>query len=362
MPGPVRSSYRAINHLPEIVFDLLTNEEYGVGGIVGRRGVDEGELSRTTRYCQAMGFYWEGVIKDKVNVRQWIFEQAGYILCDFCIQGGKFFLRPSFPIQKNHRIHSRPRRYAADTRPVTIQALFTDGNVRDAKVSFLPPEERQMFKAEVIYRLEEPNGFSKLMSKTIRLKKRPEIGPGGGRDDDPLERFDMSAFCSSEEHAETFARYALRLRQLVTHTVQFQSTPESCRDLKPGDYVRYISTVTHLDRFATGSIGWGGAVQCHRDPKKLNGKRIMYWKVGKNDGVREAKLRVDDNMHCKDSVLYSSVFAVADDETRSRIYKVETIQYGEEGLVDLTLTEAPVDSKLRLLVLDWRDDDFYEYN
>ena len=57
-----------------------------------------------------------------------------------------------------------------------------------------------------------------------------------------------------------------------------------------------------------------------------------------------------------------SVFAVADDETRSRIYKVETIQYGEEGLVDLTLTEAPVDSKLRLLVLDWRDDDFYEYN
>ena len=75
-----------------------------------------------------------------------------------------------------------------------------------------------------------------------------------------------------------------------------------------------ISTVTHLDRFATGSIGWGGAVQCHRDPEKLNGKRIMYWKVGRNDGVREATLRVDDNMHCRDSVLYSSVFAVADDE------------------------------------------------
>ena len=75
--------------------------------------------------------------------------------------------------------------------------------------SFLPPEERQMFKAEVIYRLEEPNGFSKLMSKTIRTgKKNPAIGPGDGRDDDPLERFDMSGFCSSEQHAETFARYA----------------------------------------------------------------------------------------------------------------------------------------------------------
>ena len=153
----------------------MTNEEYGVGGIVGRRGVDEGELSRTAQLLPSKNrFFWEGVIKDKVNVRQWIFEQAGYILCDFCIQGGKFFLRPSFPVsQEINRIHSSPRRYAADTRPVTIQALFTDGNVRDAKVSFLPPEERQMFKAEVIYRLEEPNGFSKLMSKTIRLKKRP---------------------------------------------------------------------------------------------------------------------------------------------------------------------------------------------
>ena len=45
-------------------------------------GIDEGEMSRTTRYCEANKFYWSGVIKDKVNIRQWIFEQAGYILCD----------------------------------------------------------------------------------------------------------------------------------------------------------------------------------------------------------------------------------------------------------------------------------------
>ena len=51
------SSYRAINTLPEVVFDLLSNPEYGVGGIVGRRGVDEGEMSRTAQYCQKNGFF-----------------------------------------------------------------------------------------------------------------------------------------------------------------------------------------------------------------------------------------------------------------------------------------------------------------
>ena len=357
-----RTRYRAINQLPEIIYDLLTNTEYGVGGIVGKRGVDEDQLARTTRYCQAMGFYWDGVIKDRVNIRQWIFEQAGYILCDFCIEGGKFFIRPAFPLQKNHKPHSKGRRYKDDTVPVTVKALFTDGNVRDAKVSFLPPEERQMFKAEVLYRDEEINGFSKVMSKTIRLKNKPTIGEQGGRDDDPLERFDMTAFCSSEKHAETFARYALRNRQLITHTVQFQSTPESCRNLAPGDYVRYVSTVTHLDRFATGSIGWGGSIQCHVPAKKLEGKRIMWWKVGDGKGVRTGTLRVREDGHAKNSEMYSSVFTLVNDETKSRIYKVETIQYSDEGLVDLTLTEAPTDKNRRLLVLDWRDSDFYEYN
>ena len=94
--------------------------------------------------------------------------------------------------------------------------------------------------------------------------------------------------------------------------------------------------------------------------ENMNGKRIMYWKVGTEDGVREAVLKVDGNGFCKDVALHNSVFALAQDDTRSRVYKVETLQYSDEGLVELTLTEAPVDSNLKLLVLDWRDEDRYE--
>ena len=357
------SSYGTISYLPEIIFDLLQNPEYGLGGIIGRRGVDEGEMSRTTRYCRANDFFWDGVIKDRVNIRQWIFEQAAYIMCDFCIQGGKFFIKPSFPVHSDYRIHNNSAMRKEHTRPVEIKALFTDGNVRDARVTFLPPEERQMFTAQVIYREEDPNGFPQLRNKTIRLVKKPVVGPEtGGRDDDPIERFDMSAFCHTESHAEKFARYALRVRQLVTHSVTFQSTPESCRNLAPGDYVRYISTVTHMDRFATGTISNTGTVQSHLKPEELKGKRIMFWRIGSDEGIRETTLNIGENGLCNNDGHKNSVFVLLDSQTKNKVYKVESLQYSDDGLVELTLNEAPVDTNNRLKTLDWRDNDFFEYD
>ena len=112
----------------------------------------------------------DGVIKDRVNIRQWIFEQAAYIMCDFCIQGGKFFIKPSFlstaitdPQQQQHA-KGRPL-------PVEIKALFTDGNVRNARMTFLPPEERQMFTAQVIYRAKKLTASPSSGTKLSALSK-----------------------------------------------------------------------------------------------------------------------------------------------------------------------------------------------
>ena len=58
----------------------------------------------------------------------------------------------------------------------------------------------------------------------------------------------------------------------------------------------------------------------------------------------------------------TAFFTIVNDDTRSRIYKVESIAYADDGLVELTLTETPVDEDRKLLVLDWRDEDFYSYN
>ena len=117
---------------------------------------------------------------------------------------------------------------------------------------FLPPEERQMFKAEVIYRLEGTNGFPKTVSKTIRLKKNQESDPAA-RDDDPAGAFRHVRFCTAKNTPQPLPVMPDVFANWSPTASSSRSTPESCRNLKPGDYVRYISQSTHLHRFATAA-------------------------------------------------------------------------------------------------------------
>ena len=63
-----------------MAYDLLINTDYGVGEIVGASQVDRAEMATAASFCAASGFFWDGVIAEKVNLREWIFEMAGYNL------------------------------------------------------------------------------------------------------------------------------------------------------------------------------------------------------------------------------------------------------------------------------------------
>ena len=113
-------------------------------------------------------------------------------------------------------------------------------------------------------------------------------------------------------------------------------------------------------------IAEGGALQSHRSSEQDG---VIVPEVGTDGGVRKTTHNISDgvtsstqdNIFVRDTNLWGSVFCLTNTETKSGVYKVETLQYNEEGLVDLTLT-TPVNSDLKLLTLDWRDEDFYEYN
>jgi hypothetical protein len=331
------------NNFAEIVHALLTEEKFGLVDSIGATSVDKERMITAAKFCEANGFYWDGVITDKQNIREFIYQNALFNLLDFTILGGKFSLFPSVPFNAEFEIDG--------TIKPKVCALFTDGNTRNLKVSFLSPEERQNFIGTAYYRQEVENGFPTTESCILHVAdvKSPEKLP--------IEVFDMSDFCTNKKHAKDFLQHALKIREKVDHGINFETTPQAIVGLKPGDYIRFISEATHTNRFENGVISPDGLVQSVGN-SSLTNVNIYHWKPG-TDEVLEGILNVE-NGKATDAKFYGSVFTVKQTSESNRLYKVESLAYNEEGLITVGASHAPLLDDGTLATINYGQDDFDE--
>ena len=335
--NPTTSLVAPTNNFAEIAYAVLTNTEWGAGKFIGKEAVDRDRMTLAARYCRANGFTWDGVLGSAVNLRNFIFENAGYCLLDFTILGGKFSLYPTATYNSSYVI--------SNSVPVQIKALFTDGNIKDLSVTWLGPEERRLFKAVIKYREEKLNGFPEERMLSIRLKDAE-----GGSETDPEEEFDLTSFCTQRNQALKFAKMALRLRQLVDHSVTFQTTPAAALNLAPGQHFRLVSECTHTSRFANGVITPDGVIVSAEG--LANGAyNIIYWQPGTTE-VKQTRITVS-NGYCENVDVRGTVYTLANSTTTSRVYKVETLAMGEEGFVEITASHEPVTDGLTMETLNW---------
>lgn len=332
----------ASNLLPDIVFGMMTNTDWGAGEVLGPHQVDKDSMKIASQFCNANDFTWDGVISERINFRDWVFRNAQYALLDATIIGGRFALAPAVPYTTTFGIGN-------NLRP-NIKALFTDGNMRDMKVQWLDPKERQLFQAEMLWRQETLNGFAKTKQFTMRLADAE-----GGSSKDPVETFDMSGFCTSQLHAARYAFYALRLRQQVDHSITFQTTPQAAMGLTPGDYFKVASNSTHTSRFNNGSINDEGYVTSVDDLAD-GSYSVYFWNVG-TEAVREGTIVVSDGK-VSDSTFFNTVFTVVMTSEQKRIYKLEALTYGEDGLIEISGSHMPLTNTGSLKILDWNPNDF----
>ena len=330
------------NLFPEIAYALLTDDRIGAGKLIGAASVDKDAMVLSARFCEANDFYWDGVIAENLNLREFIFSNAGFILCDFTIKGGKFALVPSLPYKSDKTIDQKGK--------PSIRALFTDSNMRSMKVTFLPPEQRQMFKAVMLYRQEKENGFAETRTMMIRLN-------GGQHDSDPVEEFDMTQFCTSEKQARWFGRVALKLREKVDHGITFETTPQSAMNLEPGQYFKVASKVTHTDRFQSGSVTPNGDV-ISSEGKTNSSIQVVYWKPGSTT-TKTGQLQIRQGKTTQ-TAFFGTLWAKVVESENTRVYKVETLSYSEDGLVSVSGSFVPLTDQGTFAILDWSADAFVE--
>ena len=332
---PTNSLIAPTNNIAEIAYNLLVNKDFGAGNKITAASVDRDRMQSAAQFCRANGFTWDGVLQSRVNLRSWIFEQAGYALMDFTILGGRFSLAPSVPFDSNFVIDGN--------QPPAISALFTDGNMRNMRVSWLSPDDRRLFKAVILYRKEVVNGFSETQTITIRLRDGE-----GGSDTDPDERFDLSNFCTSKYQAQLFGQYALLLRKYLDHSISFETTPQAAAGMQPGSHIKIVSEASHTSRFSNGSISGDGYVTTSNGLGD-GSHSVIYWRPG-DTNVSSASLVIASNK-TDDSALFGCVFTVVNSEVNKRIYKVEEIAIGEDGLMQVTASHAPVTETGTLAIL-----------
>ena len=148
-------------------------------------------------------------------------------------------------------------------------------------------------------------------------------------------------------------KYALKVRELVDHGIKFTTTPQAAMALAPGEYFRLFSESTHTSRFENGSISPDGTVQSLGDASNQD---IYYWRPGMED-VKTAKMKMK-NSKVDDSNLHNSVFTLKKTNTSDRVYKVESLSYGEEGLIEIAGSHVPLTADGSLAILNWDTDDF----
>ena len=343
---------KASNNFAEIAYALLTDSNLGAGELVGVNSI--GDMSLAAKFCKSNGFTWDGIISNKINLREFLYEHATYNLLDFTVIGGKFNLVPTVPYKETDYTIDHKANIGKDH----VKAMFTDGNIKDLKVSFLHPEERQLFKANVLYREEQKNGFPEVKNLMLRLigandaevQPAPEIWNKGGSRDDALETYDMSGFCTTKEHAIKYAKYILKVRKEIDHGLSFKTAPNYVVGLQPGDYFRLVSEATHTSRYDNGVITKDGEV-ISKDT--ITGTKEIYWWEPGTVGVETATVDFDKKPQLPTQVSTRGVlFTLKNAVTTDRVYKLETIAYAEDGLIEVSGSHAPLTSTGQLAILD----------
>ena len=329
------------NLFADLVFYLLTDQTAGAGGLLGMTSndaplVDKDQMIEAARFMQKERLYFNGAITERSNVRQFIADLAPNFLCNFIVSDGKFSLKPAIPYHASSG--------NINTGPVEIEQLFTAGNILEDtfKVEYLSSEERRPFAAVVRFRQERENRFPE--EKSIQVTLNGSEGEDSSIEYLPQEQFDLTAFCTSEEHAVMVAKYFLSLRKLVTHTISFSTTLEGL-NISAGSYIKVFTEASPYSPANNGTISSTGLVTSAKDLP--DGQyEISYYKSSDNVDVSGGVMNVI-NGRVEESTFYDSVFSITSDSVSSNVYVVEQLTFSEEGTVDIVASEHPCDDNDR---------------
>lgn len=323
---------------PDIFYDLLTNQVYGIGKLYSPKQIDKASFDAAAAWTRERLYFFDGAISNKINVRSWGIERARDFLLELGINGGKFTLNPALDFEQ----------------PLQVVALFTSGNViKDTlQVSYFEPQERSDPRVTVRWREERTQGVvsDRGLFPIVREVgvRRADAKDG---DDSPILQIDMSDFCTNQRHAIDRAKYECQLRRYVTHSVAFKTVPTEAI-LSVGSIIKLGIETVYYNQPQNGAISSTGEVTSW-EPLADGDYEVLLW-----DGVTlgETTLAIRKG---RSRTIKNAVFCLQTSSVKAETYRIQSIGFDEDGNVDIEAIYWPTDDAgFSRLVSDFGDENF----
>jgi hypothetical protein len=214
----------ASNMFPELANYLLTTFPGATAGAVAATAIDTASFLKAITFTRSKGLFFDGVIEDKSGAFEFIANYAPYFLLNFGMKQGKY----AFSIATQDS--STGTGTATATQKLTLDDIVADSY----QVQYATLQDREEAIVNVTYRFQEQYMLGE--PRTVSVAPANYTGS-------KIVAIDLSDFCTTENHAVTYARFVLASRLKRTHTVNF-TTFLGRIDLSPGRLFTFDFTVT----------------------------------------------------------------------------------------------------------------------
>jgi hypothetical protein len=213
------NTYGPSNNLIDLALYLIRESSRLPEDLLDLDGMEAAAL-----FTDVNGLFFNGIFNQSVNLEDWLQSIAQSFILRVADKQGKKLLKPRLPVNNDGTIN---------TGAISAVFTFTEEHVLPGgfKISYVPLEERKPIAAQVIWRQQPDTDIGIIRTTEVRL--------GADAANGPYQQYDLSTFCTSEDHAVKVGAYEVSKRRYVTHVLRLTVKPDAFNStLVLGDIVR----------------------------------------------------------------------------------------------------------------------------
>ena len=186
--------------------------------------LDTAAFTTAANFTNVNSFFYNGEFKESTNLEDWLQEISSKFLLRVSDNLGKKGMRPLLPINND---------YTIKTTAITPSFTFTEDHVLPDgfQIEYIPLSERKPICALILWRQQPDSDVGIVRTAEVRFAGEAVAGP--------YEQYDLSQFCTTENHAIKVGTYYVARRKYITHTLRLKARPDTYNStLVLGDIVR----------------------------------------------------------------------------------------------------------------------------